>query len=43
MCIRVQGQSGQDDGNKHNKGYIDNHGRTGQTLLIGPIAVNSSF
>ena len=39
MCIEVRGQNGQDDGNKHNKGYVGHE--NGVKLLIGTIPVNS--
>ena len=38
MWIEVRGQKGQDDGNKHNKGYVGHE--NGVKLLIGPIPVN---
>ncbi len=43
MCVRVHGQYGQDDGNKCNEGDVENHGRTGQKLLIGTWPVNLQF
>jgi hypothetical protein len=38
MCRVVRGHQGQDDGNKHNKGYVGHE--NGVKLLIGPIPVN---
>lgn len=41
-CVRVRGQQGQDDGNKRNKGDVEDHGEA-QKLLIGRSTVNFSF
>jgi hypothetical protein len=38
MWIEVRGQKGQDDGNKHNKGYVGHE--NGVKLLTAPIPVN---